>query len=65
MNALHTFQSKRKSDNVHKRASLKILIWQPIYRQPVYVSIYLPLAPAPSNYRLETKKHNLKSFCNE
>jgi hypothetical protein len=26
MNALHTFQSKRKSDNVHERASLKILI---------------------------------------
>ena len=32
----------------------------PIYRQPVYVGIYLPLAPAHSNYRLETKKHNLK-----
>jgi hypothetical protein len=41
------------------------LIWRPIYRQPVYVGIYLPLAPAHSNYRLETKKHNLKSFCNE
>jgi hypothetical protein len=28
-----------------------------MYRQPVYVDIYLPLAPAHSNYRLETKKH--------
>jgi hypothetical protein len=37
---------------------LIILIWRPIYRQPVYVGIYLPLAPAHSNYRLETKKHN-------
>jgi hypothetical protein len=25
--------------------------------QPVYVGIYLPLAPANSNYRLETKKN--------
>jgi hypothetical protein len=25
-----------------------------VYRQPVYVDIYLPLAPAHSNYRLET-----------
>ena len=31
----------------------------------IYVGIYLPLAPAHSNYRLETKNHNLKSFCNE
>ena len=43
----------------------RFLIWRPIYRRPVYVGIYLPLAPAHSNYRLETKKHNLKSFCNE
>jgi hypothetical protein len=41
----------------------KFLIWRPIYRQPVYVGIYLPLALAHSNYQLETKKHNLKSFC--
>jgi hypothetical protein len=27
-----------------------------IYRQPVYVGIYLPLAPAHSNYRLGRKK---------
>ena len=33
-----------------------LLIWRLIYRQPVYVGIYLPLAPAHSNYRLETKK---------
>ena len=44
---------------------IQILIWRPKYRQPVYVGIYLPLAPTHSNYRLETKKHNLKSFCNE
>jgi hypothetical protein len=37
----------------------RILIWRPIYRQPVYVGIYIyiPLAPAHSNYRLETKKN--------
>ena len=33
--------------------------------QPVYVGIYLPLAPVYSNYQLETKKHNLKGFCNK
>ena len=43
-----------------------ILIWRPIYRQPVYVGIYLPLAPAHSNYRLETKiniNNLLNLFC--
>jgi hypothetical protein len=37
-----------------------ILIWRPIYRQPVYVGIYLLLAPAQSNYRLKTKKTYFK-----
>ena len=49
----------------HEENKYTILVWQPIYRQPVYVGIYLHLAPAHSNYRLETKTHNLKSFCNE
>jgi hypothetical protein len=42
------------------RITYSILIWRPIYRQPVCVGIYLPLAPAHSNYRLETPKHILK-----
>ena len=38
--------------NIGFSVMLFILIWQPIYGQPVYVGIYLLLAPVHSNYQL-------------